>query len=49
MPFIVINSIIQKINGNISLYDMETISLMKKDKYIFYSLIKSYCPTIYGY
>ena len=48
-PFLLVNSISQKTNTNNSEYDMSLINEMKSNPNIFYSLMKSFCPTIYGH
>jgi DNA replicative helicase MCM subunit Mcm2 (Cdc46/Mcm family) len=44
-----VNSIVQKTKNNASDYDLNTIKDMQSNPNIFYSLIKSFCPTIYGH
>ena len=43
------NNLNQKYNNNILNYDYDVINGMKSNPNIFYSLLKSYCPTIYGH
>lgn len=49
VPFVLINSLTQKMNIHGSGYDLGIINEMKNNPNIFYSLIKSFCPTIYGH
>jgi DNA replicative helicase MCM subunit Mcm2 (Cdc46/Mcm family) len=44
-----VNSILQKTKNNASDYDLNLIKEMKSNPNVFYSLIKSFCPTIYGH
>lgn len=44
-----VNSIKQKKGVEVIEDDIEIVEQMKKDKNIFYSLIKSFCPTIFGH
>jgi len=48
IPYILVNSITQKTNGNNSI-DSGLLNEMKSNPNLFYSLIKSFCPTIYGH
>ena len=48
VPFVVANSVTQKTNVHNSEYNMELIEEMKNNPNVFYSLVKSFCPTIYG-
>ena len=48
-PYMMVNSLKFKKNNEFIENDMKVIEEMKKDKKIFYSLIKSFCPTIYGH
>lgn len=49
VPYILVNSILQKTKNNSLDYDFNVIEEMKGNENIFYSLIKSFCPTIYGH
>lgn len=48
-PYMMVNSIKFKKNNEIVQNDKKVIDEMRKDRRIFYSLIKSFCPTIYGH
>jgi DNA helicase MCM8 len=45
----VVNAITQKTNAHSSEYDMQIINEMKNNPNVYYSLVKSFCPTIYGH
>jgi DNA helicase MCM8 len=49
VPYILVNSIVQKTKNNPSDYDQNIIKEMKSNPNIFYALVKSFCPTIYGH
>lgn len=44
-----VNNLKQKKGGELIENDMKVIQSMHQDKNIFYSLIKSFCPTIFGH
>ena len=48
-PYLKVNSIKQKKGESVVEDDMRLVEKMRKDKHIFYSLIKSFCPTIFGH
>jgi DNA replicative helicase MCM subunit Mcm2 (Cdc46/Mcm family) len=48
VPFVLINSLTQKTSIHGTDYDMGMINEMKNNPNIYYSLVKSFCPTIYG-
>lgn len=49
IPYVLVNNIVQKNNKNATNHDYDLINDMKDNPNIFYSLLKSYCPTIYGH
>jgi DNA replicative helicase MCM subunit Mcm2 (Cdc46/Mcm family) len=49
IPYVLANNLTQKYNNNVLNYDFDVINDMKANPNIFYSLLKSYCPTIYGH
>ena len=49
VPYILVNSILQKTKNSAAEYDQNLIKEMRSNPNIFYSLIKSFCPTIYGH
>ncbi len=48
-PYVLANSLVQKTNGGPAEYDLTLIKAMKGNPNIYYSLIKSFCLTIYGH
>jgi len=49
VPYILVNSVVQKTKTSAAEYDLSVIKEMRSNPNIFYSLIKSFCPTIYGH
>ncbi len=47
-PYVLVSSI-EELQSNAKKFDQLTIEKMKNDKQIFFNLVKSFCPSIFGH
>ena len=49
MPFLIVNSIVQQTSSSQDRDEETLVREMRSNPNIFFSLLKSFCPTIYGH